>query len=63
MRRVTIPAHWTAEQALSMVAFLEDVIRAIWREHGDHMAPLLDPDRGLEPDHSSSSPLDDDMPF
>jgi hypothetical protein len=63
MRRVNIPPQWTGEQALSVVAFFEDVIRAIWRQHGDRMAPLLDPDRRLEPDPSSSAPRDDDMPF
>jgi len=61
MRRVTIPAHWTGEQAISVVAFLEDVIRAIWRQHGDDMAHLLNPNRDPEPDHHGS-PLFDDQP-
>lgn len=63
MRRVTIPAQWTGEQALSVVAFLEDVIRAIWRQHGDHMAHLLNPDREPQPELRPSSPIDEDLPF
>jgi hypothetical protein len=60
MRRVNIPPRWTGEQALSVVAFLEDVIRAVWRQHGDHMATLIDPDHPLDPEPSSSPPADDD---
>ncbi len=63
MRRVNIPPQWTGEQALSVVAFLEDVIRAVWRQHGDHMATLIDADRPPYPEPSYFPPADDDAPF
>lgn len=38
MTKVTIPAHWTAEQASSICDFLHDLIEALWNVHGDKMA-------------------------
>jgi hypothetical protein len=48
---------------VSVVAFLEDVIRAVRRQHGDHMAPLVDADRPPYPEPSYFSPADDDAPL
>ena len=50
MKHVTIPPHWTGEEALSTAAFLEKIIRAIWRAHGAEMAEVMMGDR------SSTSP-------
>lgn len=63
MRRVNIPTQWTGEQALSVVAFLEDVIRAVWRQHGDHMAPLVATYRPPDTEPTSIPPDDDGVPF
>ena len=64
MKRVTIPRHWSAEQALSVVAFLDDVIRAIWREHGEQMADVLRRDACRSVEETEPYRLDDDdLPF
>jgi uncharacterized protein YktA (UPF0223 family) len=63
MRRVNIPKEWTGRQALSVVDFFEDVIRAVWRQHGDAMAPLVDAYRPPDTEPSSIPPDDDDVPF
>ena len=36
-----IPDHWTGDEALTFVAFLEEVILAIWAQHGHDMAAQL----------------------
>jgi hypothetical protein len=41
MKTLTIPDHWTPDEALSFVAFLEELIQAIWIEHGPLMARRL----------------------
>ncbi len=41
MKHVPIPEHWTPRDALCTVAFLENVIAAIWRAHGAPMAFYL----------------------
>ena len=65
MKRVTIPTHWTGQEALDVVGFLEKVILAIWRAHGGSMAHALyldfhlEPVRHLEPIYTP----DDEIPF
>jgi hypothetical protein len=49
MKHVTIPTHWTGEEALDVVGFLEKVIHAIWRAHGGSMGQVLYRDFHLEP--------------
>lgn len=63
MKHVTIPSHWTGEDALSVVGFLEEILRAIWRAHGDQMADVLNPDRAPGPALQCSCHLDDELPF
>jgi len=41
VRHVTIPSGWSAEEALAVVSFLEEVIRAVWRAHGARMSAVL----------------------
>ena len=36
-RKLSIPKQWTPEEALSIVAFLEDIITNIWMIHGHAM--------------------------
>ena len=36
-----IPDHWTGDEALTFVAFLEEVILAVWGIHGHDMAAQL----------------------
>jgi len=36
-----IPDHWTGDEALTFVAFLEEVIQAVWSLHGHGMATRL----------------------
>ena len=45
MKHVKIPENWSGDEALTVVTFLEDVIRAVWRAYGgrifdDLMPPL-----------------------
>jgi hypothetical protein len=65
MRHVTIPRHWTGEEALTTVAFLEEIIRAIWRAHGDEMGEVMlgDHDQTSASEFESDFPLDEDLPF
>jgi len=37
----SIPDHWTGDEALTFVAFLEDIIQLIWDAHGAAMARQL----------------------
>ena len=37
MKTISIPEDWTAEEALSVVAFLEHLVAAVWSEHADAM--------------------------
>ena len=41
MSMVTIPDHWSGEEALVFVAFLEETICAIWRKHEHQMKARL----------------------
>jgi len=41
MRQVRVPKNWSGHDALITVAFLENVIAAIWRQHGYEMAECL----------------------
>ena len=66
---VTIPEHWTADEALVIVSFLRCISESIWAAHGHQIAKRLhlSDERG----HETSIPLpnvdlpelDDDMPF
>lgn len=73
-----IPPHWSAETALTVVVFLEDVVKAIWRAHGAKMAKLIQnaypedigiaaddlPLNPYEGEKTSPSPYgDDEIPF
>ncbi|MBC8426159.1 hypothetical protein H8E07_18755 [bacterium] len=70
MRTIDIPDDWTAEEALTVVAFLEHLVDAVWAEHGDAMAEHSERlDRLRRPVASSllrgHRPLrtDSDLPF
>ena len=65
MKHVTIPPHWTGEEALSTAAFLEKIIRAIWRAHGDEMAEVMMGDRSSTspPELEPSVAVDEELPF
>ena len=38
MSGIKIPAHWTADEALTVAYFLENIIKAIWDTHGQMMS-------------------------
>jgi len=66
MNRPAIPTYWSAEEALTFVAFLEEIIADIWRARGDEMAACLHrarhpPDR--PPSDPSPTAAGDDIPF
>ena len=42
MKTLQIPADLTAEEALSSTALLEQIVNAIWAQHGDAMLDRLD---------------------
>lgn len=41
MKPIPIPPRWTAEEALSVVGFLEQIIESIWSAHGYRMGEYL----------------------
>ncbi len=41
MTNIPIPEHWSADDALGVAAFLEDIVHAIWGIHGDAMGRRL----------------------
>jgi len=63
---VRIPQHWSAETALTVVVFLEDVVKAIWRAHGAKMAKLIQnsypEDFGIASEDLPLNPSDREMP-
>jgi len=59
MSRIRVPRSWSPEDALTVAYFLDDVARAIWKQHGHDMAELLQnlvDDGGVMP----RAKLDDD---
>lgn len=42
MRHPHVPEDWTAEMALDVVAFLDEVIQTIWDIHGRQMGLYLE---------------------
>ena len=40
-RTVRIPRHWSGDEALAFVAFLENITHAVWDAHGPKMAACL----------------------
>jgi hypothetical protein len=68
MKTVEIPADLSAEEALCINALLEQIISALWAQHGNAMLERLDRNRRLaaaEPRCPVCQPdfEDDDMPF
>ncbi len=60
MKKTTIPTHWSADQALILVTFLEDIIADIWVTHGRDMARRLrqrEPQRPRRPDDEDTCPF------
>ena len=56
-----IPTYWSGDQALGVVDFLEQLIAAIWRIHGDKMYLAA---HSLKPAQDPSDPPDtSDLPF
>ena len=47
MKTIKIPADLTAEEALCINALLEQIITALWSQHGDAMLERLDRYRRL----------------
>ena len=67
---IIVPHHWTSEEALAVVRFLDEVSRAIWNLHGDAMLAILN--RSNHPCHCSPESSqhfntrydpNDDLPF
>lgn len=65
MKHVKIPSDWTGDEALLMSSFLEELIRGIWRAHGEEMGTVLRRSRSpsASPEPKENSVLDDDLPF
>ena len=66
MNKPPIPRYWSAEEALTFVAFLEDIISNIWSIHGSNMAMHLQRVRHLQdraPRDCPDSKVADDIPF
>ena len=43
MNKPSIPLYWSSKEALTFVAFLEDIISDIWSIHGSSMAMPPEP--------------------
>lgn len=41
MEPIPIPEHWTPEEALKAVDFLEQIVQAIWNQHGSMISQML----------------------
>jgi hypothetical protein len=67
MKHVKIPASWSSEEAIAVVNFLDDVIRAVWRQHGKKIFDELSADDvELRSDIAAprpDEPTDDTLPF
>lgn len=66
MNKLPIPRYWSAEEALTFVAFLEDIISNIWSFHGSNMATHLQQVRHLldrAPQDCADPKIADDIPF
>jgi hypothetical protein len=64
MNPTEIPEHWSAEQALAVWEFLEEVAGLVWERYERPLIELIRPDL----DHEDGPPLDfcdldDDIPF
>ncbi len=67
---MNIPEHWTAEEALTIAALLEELIEAIWKQHGRKMGKWMNTEYGAlpippaplqsRPDHTIDEP---EVPF
>ncbi len=61
---IEVPDYWTAEVALEVVDFLEQVVQAIWRQHDGRIRRALRQQH--EPFDSDCSPEgwdSDEIPF
>lgn len=67
MCKNNIPSFWTAEEALTLCAFLETLASAIWNTHGHAMAKHLQRIQHLQNIKSRLNidppQDDDDIPF
>lgn len=53
-KHVKIPSHWHPREALAVVGFLEQILDAIWRQHGPAMADFLyEPQRAAHDRHTA----------
>lgn len=41
MTPIRIPSHWSADEALTVAYFLENIVEAIWLAHGTRMSEEL----------------------
>ncbi len=67
---LTIPDHWSPDEALVVVSFLKRISESIWAAHGDEMAQRLyrsdDLGRGAPlqlPRPTAPTQDDDEFPF
>jgi hypothetical protein len=64
MSTIDIPDAWSGEEALLVVAFLEDVVHAIWNRHHREMGLLLErPHITDDPYTSTEGSQDEDPDF
>jgi hypothetical protein len=64
-KAMPLPQHWSAEQALAVWEYLEDLAGLIWARYERQLIALLRPD---DPDPGDTAQLDlfdpdDDIPF
>lgn len=66
---INVPHHWSSEEALTVVGFLDELVQVIWSLHGDGMLAVLHRSRRTchcSPASSQHSPPcdpADDLPF
>ena len=67
MKIIKIPTDLTGDEALCITALLEQIISAVWAQHGDVMLERIERHRRLADDQRcpicQSDEGDDDMPF
>ncbi|MCG8421334.1 MAG: hypothetical protein MJE77_25730 [Proteobacteria bacterium] len=67
---LSIPEHWSPDEALVVASFLYRISQSIWATHGHEMAEALCRSDELSsgapiplPNHRDDLTSDDDMPF
>lgn len=64
MSAIQIPAHWSADQALAVFDFLNELSQTIWEHYESQLLELIRPELdGNDPSQLNLFDPDDTIPF